>query len=53
MATVTDGTHYILIKVNDRFLEAWMISGERAGSILLNPIIILSPSDMDLPFQIR
>ena len=48
-----NGTRYFLKSVTDRLLEACMLGGERAGSILLIPRIVLMPSDTDLPFTLR
>ena len=47
-----DRTRYISTKVTDRLLEAWMLGGAHAASILLIHGIIISPSDTDLPFQL-
>ena len=48
-----NGTRDILTKVTDRLIEARMLGGERAGSILLIRRILIFPSDMDLPFKLR
>ena len=48
-----NGTRYLLTSITPHLLEATMLSGERAGSTLLIPRILLSPSDTDLPFQLR
>ena len=48
-----NGTRYILASVTDRLLEARVLGGEHAGSVLLIPRILLTPSDTKLPFKLR
>jgi hypothetical protein len=50
---VCNGTRGILTKMANRVLEVRLLSGDNAGQHILIPCITLSPSDLQLPFQLK
>ena len=50
---VCNGTRGVLTKMTRRVLEVRLLTGENAGQCILIPRITLSPSDMQLPFQLK
>ena len=50
---VCNGTRGVLTKMTRRVLEVRLLSGDNAGQCFFIPRITLSPSDLQLPFQLR
>jgi ATP-dependent exoDNAse (exonuclease V) alpha subunit len=48
-----NGSHGIVINVTTHVLEIRLIGGEHEGKMFFIPHISLTPSDMNLPFQLK